>query len=143
MQMSADHQYLAVGNENYVMIYTLVNGKYQRTQQIASVDRVWSLSLTADGKELVVGEGSVVGVYVNIEGVFTASLTIIYDSSFKRVKMTDDHQCMVVGCRASGDVLVYRRVDSDLVLFQNITDIGKPLYSLDVSSDCTKLIVGS
>jgi hypothetical protein len=57
--------------------------------------------------------------------------------------MTDDHQCMVVGCRESGDVLVYRRVGSDLVLFQNITSIGQPLYSLDVSSDCTKLIVGS
>jgi hypothetical protein len=76
--MSADHQYLAVGTEDYVIIYTLVNGKYQRIQRIESVDRVWSLSLTADGKELVVGEGSIVSVYVNIGSVFTTNLTISY-----------------------------------------------------------------
>jgi hypothetical protein len=52
--MSADHQDLALGNQDYVMIYTLVNGKYQGAQQIESVDRVWPL--TADGRSWWLGK---------------------------------------------------------------------------------------
>lgn len=73
IQISADHQYLVLGNQKgYAVVYYLVDGKYQRSHQVGGPgDFVWSLSLTADGKELGIGrDGGTVNVFVNNGGIF-------------------------------------------------------------------------
>jgi hypothetical protein len=59
------------------------------------------------------------------------------------VKIADSHKCFVVGSREQDYVLVYKRVGHDLVLSQNITDFGLSAYSVDVSSDCKELVIGT
>lgn len=131
-----------------MFIYTLNNWSYEQVQEIdweGSVTddcRVWSLSLTKDGKWLAVGRvGSVVQVFRNVGGQFRLNTTVnIPDGGFARVKLTNDHNWFVVGTRENGHVLVYYRNGSDLVLKQNISDIDS-VYSLDLTNDGKEMVL--
>ena len=101
MQISADHKYVTVGTDyGSVTIYLFANGVYSCLQVIQGIgDGAVSLSMTADGRELVVGrEWSPVSVYVRVGDTFVPNTTINFpDSSIKRVKMSDSHECLAVG----------------------------------------------
>lgn len=84
-----------------------------------------SLSMTPDGKELVVAtSGTTVTVYTNSGGQFVANLTInLPGFSYKRVKV--NHKCLAVAEKENSYVVVYRWNGRNLVLSQNIT-VGHP-----------------
>jgi WD40 repeat protein len=98
--------------------------------------------MTPDARELIIGrDGSTVSVYVRAGVTFLPNTTInLPDSSIKRVKMSDNHQCLAVGSEYNY-AAIYSRSGQDLLLTQNITNI--PAYSLDLSSDCKDLLIGS
>jgi WD40 repeat protein len=125
VQISADHSYLVLGdNECYVYIYKLEDGKYEKQQEIETPPttfcEVFSMSLTADGRELVVGRsGNFVNVYSNQGNNFTLTLTLQFqDFAFRRVKLTNDGKCLAIASTSFSqtnysNLLVYKRPHSN------------------------------
>jgi hypothetical protein len=71
---------------------------------------VTSVSLTSDGKELVIGMTYyAVYVYVKSGSQFILRTTINSEYSFRRVKMSGNHQCLAIASRDFSAVHIYRK----------------------------------
>lgn len=96
--------------------------------------------MTPDAMELVAALGYSVRVFTNIGGNFVMNTTINYPFySFRSVKLTEDHRCLVIASRDYSYVEIYKRLGSDLILWQNITEKAS---SVDLTPDCQRMVLG-